>query len=369
MHRCCILVFVAACGPHAATSGTGPGTAAVTHTDTIPAPAACAGVALPALGWGEAAYDPAMYLDPKADLTPTFPEVASDGGKVLAATPVLVDDDATEMLAVIGKGGDDGFDTSLGLFRCGDHAYQRVGTDQSSLTSVIGVSVLGGQPIRLPDGRRATSVRILQGFPSSEMVVYEEIITSAGVLGDVEVGRQTVAEGYGGDLAREMVIAGSGWFPAGDELWFLGVKSYRAPEEAGGVGLAVEGIIGKDGTLTRGLDIDPSTVDGWALFGHGALPAWCNTTAGARCATIPKGDADSELDGGHFRYDWFAGTWLTADAAKAVVPDGAGDWAYLGMVYTPDENNPKEQLEADGYRTEPPPGPDGKPPAAKLVEP
>jgi hypothetical protein len=349
------LLILAACGPTSKKP-------AVTPADPVkPAPSApeasaCSGLPagfepFAALKWGDALYDPDFGMgEHDLALTKFFPEVEAEKGRVVMATPVEVDGStaAPEMAAfLVPDGGTEATDYgtdykfSLGLFRCGKAGFERIGADLEDMGGV-GVYALATQLITLADGTAGTSLRVLHGFQAMEMVMYDHVLGHGGQIGTVEVGRQFVIEG--GDMARSASVGGSGWFPTGTDLRFLALMERQDPESDGST-LYVSVRASLDG---EGLHTDSAYADGWALFGAGAPPAWCDATPKTlRCARI---DADG------FRYGWFTGGWETAEAAKAAVEGAggsvsAGDWAFLGE---PGDEGP-------------PPGPDGKAPAASLT--
>jgi hypothetical protein len=331
-----------------------------------------------ALKWGDALYDPVFgFFDKDRDLALTafFPQVAAENGRVVMATPVEVDGkpDAPEMAAVIvpadgSEPTDFGTDYQfkLGLFKCGEEGYERLGADLDDMSGV-GVYALATQLITLPDGTAGTSLRLLHGFQALEMVMYEHLLGNGTQRGTVEVGRQIVVEG--GQHARESAIGGSGWFPTGHELRYVSL-SYGYNPEWSSTGLAARIIATFD---DGGLHTDSVDLEGWAMFGTGAPPAWCHALpARVRCAVIDPSDVRlAAPDGMRFRYDWYTAGWDSAEAARSAVEAAggavtAGDWAFLGTVMKPEDGQTIQDLEDAGYRTKPPLGPDGKPPAADL---
>lgn len=324
------------------------------------------------LGWGDALYDVGygVDIDEELALTPLFPDEAAAGRRVVAVTPVDVDGEgATELAAlVLPAGADpDGFEVvrhDLALYRCGDGRFDPITTIEQ-FERATRMFVLAGQQVRVGD-RAATSLRLIAGFPGMEMVVQEVVLDAAGVVGVTQVGEQVVVEG-GMDHYRHDVIGGSGWFPAGDGRWWYLAIAYHEGPDAPEVDVLNPAVVASldAGGVHHAREMQP-VEEAWALLGRGERPAWCGGAPGrVRCAAIDTKRAARVLDG-PLAYDWIAGVWPTAAAATAALaaagaPPAAGDWLYLGEVVMPEEGESIADLEAQGYRVAPPPGPDGRP--------
>jgi hypothetical protein len=354
MKRALVAVVVIACGP-------APGTARRAAT-VPPPPSACPHLPpgfepFAQLGFGDALYETALGGGEMA-LGRFFPGLE---GRVVMATPVEVDGDADapEMAAAFVPAGgtrEGGFDVvhdfHLALFRCGADGFERLGGDLETIAGTE-IKVLATQLIVLPDGTWGSSVRITHG-QGAEMVMHEHVFGDGRELGVLEVGRSAVPDGGGASYWR--VIDGSGWFPDGDNLRYLGLSYSYEPDVLGAKSLyldaAVYALLDR-----RGLHVDDLDTDGWALFGAGEPPAWCR--GAVRCARIDPDDAAvAAPEDTHLPYGWVASGWTTAAAARAAIEAvggdvTVGDWAFLGLV--------------DRFaHEEAPPGPDGQPPAAHL---